>query len=395
MLRPLVLLLGFCPALNAQVAENTQLNVIIKNASIDSIQKIERLAAILFHDKINAHRVSHGKEKLGWDDTLWLASRNHNMWMMANEELSHHQKAGTKGFSGVTPGDRYDYASRRKGKCSWSGENALYNYSAGYGTIQKNAEHIAEYSFNQWKNSPGHNENMLNGSSRVHGVAFTIVSGERVWGTDLFGRPSYSTIVMMPAAIPGVKLTGTPELIVSAPAPQPKSKSEPVATTPAKAQKTKFVSASAKYVKLNLEETTTNLQNALYSSAGVKNNKSLAKAAQHHAEYMAANQKLVHEEAKQKRKYYAGSPQQRIVKASRGAKLFHKKKIAYTESIAMVQADAAAFDINTISKTILAALDKEKTASTGTTDAVGFGMVIKRIRNELRIYVVREEKSSQ
>lgn len=391
MLRPLVLLLGLCPALNAQVAENTQLNVILKNASIDSIQKIERLAAILFHDKINAHRVANGKEKLGWDDTLWLASRNHNMWMMANEKLAHHQEAGTKGFSGVTPGDRYDYASRKKGKCSWSGENALYNYSAGYGTIQKNAEHIAEYSFNQWKNSPGHNNNMLSGSSRVHGVAFTIVSGERVWGTDLFGRPSYSTIVMMPAAIPGVKLTGAPEMIVSAPAPKP----EPVATTPAKAQKTKFVSASAKYVKLNLEETTTNLQNALYSSAGVKNNKSLAKAAQHHAEYMAANQKLVHEEAKQKRKYYAGSPQQRIVKASRGAKLFHKKKIAYTESIAMVQADAAAFDINTISKTILAALDKEKTASTGTTDAVGFGMVIKRIKNELRIYVVREERCSR
>lgn len=403
----LVLLLGLCPALKAQIAENSQLKTILKNASLDSIQKIERLAAILFHDKINAHRVANGKNTLGWDDTLWLASRNHNMWMMANDELAHMQKAGTKSFSGVTPGDRYDYAAKNKGKCSWSGENALYNFSAGYGTIAKNAEHIAEYSFQQWKNSPGHNNNMLNGSSRVHGVAFTIVTGERVWATDLFGRPSYSPIVAMPAPIPGTPITATPSPIASAPAPQPKNvevvtKPEPVVvtttatnttTTQTKSKDGKFVSASAKYVKLDLEETTDELQNALYSSAGVKKSKPLSKAAQHHAEYMAANQKVVHDEKKQKRKYYAGSPQQRIVKASRGAKLFRKRSAEYVESIAMVRADAATLDVNALSKEIVNALDKEKATTQKSTLAVGFGMVIKRVRNELRIYVVREEKS--
>lgn len=406
MLRLLVLLIGLCPIANAQIADNSQLKIIIKNASVDSIQKIERLAAILFHDKINAHRVANGKTKLGWDDTLWLASRNHNTWMMENTQLAHMEKAGTKSFSGISPGDRYDYVSENKGKCSWSGENALYNFSAGYGTIAENAEHIAEYSFQQWKSSPGHNENMLSASSKVHGVAFTIVPGGQVWATDLFGRPSYAPIVAMPAAIPGVKLTGTPAPIASASAPVPKNVTEskpaatPVATNPAPAAKTKsndtkFVSASAKYVKLDLEETTAGLESALYQSSGLKKNKALSKAAQRHAEYMAANQKLVHDEKKQKRKYYAGSPHQRIVKASRGAKLFHKRSAEYIESIAMVQADAALLDIQALSKIILLALDKEKTTTGGTVEAVGFGTVIRRVKNELRIYIVREEKCSQ
>jgi uncharacterized protein YkwD len=405
MLLPLALLLGLCPAVNAQIAETSQLNVILKNASLDSIQKTERLAAILFHDKINAYRVANGKEKLGWDDTLWLASRNHNFWMIQNDELSHHEKGNTKSYSGVTPGDRYDFVTKNKGNCNWSGENALYNYSASYGTIAKNAEHIAEYSFTQWKNSPGHNANMLNASSKVHGVAFSIEKGSLVWATDMFARLASTayTLVAKPAPIPSVKITNTTLAVTSAPSPAAPpqteltadTKSEPVATTPEKARNTKFVSASAKYVRLDLAKTTDELQSALYASAGVKNNKTLSKAAQHHAEYMAANQKVVHEEKKQKRQYYAGSPHQRIVKASRGAKFFHKKKITYIESIAMVQADAAKFDVSILSKTILAALDKEKTETTGTVDAVGFGMVIKRVKNEMRIYVVREEKASQ
>jgi uncharacterized protein YkwD len=412
MLLPFALLLGLCPVLNAQIAETSQLKVILKNASVDSIQKTERLAAILFHDKINAYRVANGKGALGWDDTLWLASRNHNFWMIQNDELAHHEKGNTKSFSGVTPGDRYDFVTKNKGNCSWSGENALYNYSASYGTIAKNAEHIADYSFTQWKNSPGHNANMLNESSKVHGVAFSIENGSLVWATDMFARVSASadyTIAAKPLPIPSVKLTNTTLAVTTAPSPvvpvenapvasaKTETKSAPVAvaTTPEKAKSTKFVSASAKYVRVDLVKTTDELQSALYSSAAVKKNKALSNAAQHHAEYMAANQKVVHEEKKQKRKYYAGSPHQRIVKASRGAKIFHKKKISYIESIAMVQADAAKFDISALSKTILDALDKEKTETTGTTDAVGFGMVIKRVKNEMRIYVVREEKNSQ
>jgi uncharacterized protein YkwD len=395
----LALLFGLCTAATAQIAENVQLNVILKNASLDSIQKTERLAAIYFHDKINAHRVSNKVEKLGWDDTLWLTARNHNIWMTANDDLQHYEKSGTKSFTGVSPGDRYDFASKQKGGCSWSGENILYNYASAYSTIEKTAERIAEYSFNQWKNSPGHNENMLNPNSRVHGTAFFIEPSGQVWATDIFARkPKYQDIVANPPAIPGEKFS-SPIAVIAATSPS--SPNAPANTNVAapstmtvaadKSKNTKFVSASAKYVKLDLEETTSDLQSALYTSAGIKKSKPLSRAAQHHADYMAANQKLSHDEKKQKRKYYAGSPQQRIVKASRGAKLFHKRSAEFVESIAMVQADAATLDVNTLSKTILAALDKERSATTGNTTAVGFGMVIKRIKNELRIYIARNE----
>jgi uncharacterized protein YkwD len=397
MLPMLALLLGLSPALHAQVAENSQLKNILSNTSRDSVQRTERLAAIIFHDKINAHRAANKLQALGWDDTLWLTARNHNIWMTTNDDLDHMEKAGTKSFTGITPGDRYDYASKGKGGCSWSGENVLYNYASIYRTIAENAEHMADFAFLQWKNSPGHNENMLNPSSKVHGVAFFIEPSGQVWATDIFARqPSYSFIVAKPAALPGTIKTTSPApiVIMSAPESTPvEIKSEPVAA--AKSKDTKFVSASAKYVKLDLNETASGLQSALYSSAGVKKNKALGKAAQHHADYMAANQKVAHDEKKQKRKYYAGSPHQRIVKASRGAKLFHKGTSEFVESIAMVRADAATLDVNALSKIIVNALDKEKGSAGGNTKAIGFGTVIKRIKNELRIYVVREEKSSQ
>jgi hypothetical protein len=144
-------------------------------------------------------------------------------------------------------------------------------------------------------------------------------------------------------------------------------------------------------VKLDLQQSTDDILSALYSSAGIKESKSLSKAAAHHADYMSANKKLTHDEAKQKRKYYAGSPQRRIVKASRGVKFIHKKSSGYTESIALVTADAAKFNADELSKQIISALDKEKTATGGTTKSVGFGLSIKRNKNELMIYIVREE----
>ena len=162
-----------------------RLNAIKKTAETDSVQFIERLAAFYFHENINEYRKASNKGKLVWDDTLWLASRNHCVWMAANNELSHDEKKGTYFFSGKEPGNRIVYVSSGKSKLSWSGENALYNYSSKGNNANEIAKNIADLSFEQWKNSPGHNENMLNSASYGHGVAF-IISGFLVWGTDLF-----------------------------------------------------------------------------------------------------------------------------------------------------------------------------------------------------------------
>lgn len=395
-LRILVLLLGASAPLYAQIADVSQLSATIQNANVDSTAKTERLAAIFFHEKINQYRVSLKKPALGWDDTLWLAAWNHDNWMMRNENLAHEEIKGTNLFTGVEPGDRYAYASNHKGSCDWSGENVLYNYSSSFTDCAKNALAIADYSFQQWKNSPGHNANMINPDSRVHGVAFRIADDGRVWATELLAySPSYSPIVAKPAPLYSKNKI---EYVYNA-VDTPYVDNTPIKATAETVTKQedkqgKFVSASTKYVRLDLTETSDDLENALYGSSTAHQSKAMARAAQRHANYMAANSKVTHEERKKKRKYYGGSPQKRIAKASRGAKLFHKSSTHYVESIAFVTADAATLDVNELAKKIAAALDKERTVTTaGTTaTAVGFGVMIKRSRNELKIYVVREER---
>jgi uncharacterized protein YkwD len=383
MLPILVLLLGVTSPLCAQNADISKLSSIIKNANTDSVEKTERLAAIYFHEKINQYRVANKKSLLGWDDTVWLAARNHCNWMMANDQLSHEETSGTNLFNGQWPGDRYSFASNGKGSCDWSGENALYNYSGSPLGCSENALAIANYSFEGWRKSPGHNENMLNAASRIHGVAFRIAKDGKVWATDLFCyTPPYSPIQEKPAPLFS---PNNVEYVYT-------TTETPAATSTASSEKGKFVSASEKFVRLDLGKTASDLQTALYSSSTLHHSKSMARAAQKHAAYMATNSKLTHDEKKQKRKYYAGSPRKRIVKASRGAKLFHKSSTHYVESIALISADAATLNISELSKTVAAALDKERSASAGNPNAIGFGVMIKRTKNELKIYVVREER---
>jgi hypothetical protein len=141
--------------------------------------------------------------------------------MQANNRVEHLETSGTKLFTGVTPGDRYDFTTRGKGRCMWAGENVLNEFDAPFPTIATNAEHIAEKAFGLWKNSPEHNENMLNESSRVHAVAFLIQSNGCVWATDLFAQmPRYSPLVAKPAPLPGVetktgKVVATKTIIVA------------------------------------------------------------------------------------------------------------------------------------------------------------------------------------
>lgn len=379
----------------AQIADDSKLAIILKNANVDSIEKTERLAAIFFHEKINRYRVAKGKPALGWDDTLWLAARNHCNWMITNNELSHTEKAGTKMFNGAGPGDRYNFASKNNGSCNWSGENALYNYSVPDDGSARNAMSIATDAFEQWRNSPGHNANMLNAASRVHGVAFIIDRNnlQKVWATDLFCyQPSYSPIVSKPT--PLFSKAGI-EYAYTAIDTFKFENTAPVVTVHVKinpgVKKDNFISASTKYVKLDMEKTKDDLENSLYASAGFRRSKSMGKAAEHHAQYMAANQKITHDEKKQKRKYYAGSPQRRIMKASRGVKFFHKSSTHFVESIVLISADAATLNIAELTELIMEGLDKEKGELSGNTTAVGFGVIIKRVKNELKVYVVREE----
>ena len=380
----------------SQIATALELPNILNSALVDSTEKIERLAAIYFHEQINKYRASKLKKKLGWNDTLWLAARNHCSWMMENNKLYHYTRKGTKLFNGERPGDRYMFASRNTGSCRCSGENVLYNFShPGELSCEVNARQIADYSFNQWKDSPGHNKNMLNASSVLHGVAFRI-NGGVVWATDLFSyKPGYSPIAKNPTLVFININLASDGLASDTPAPVKPENANVISKPSSSAAKNKkFVSASTKFIMLDIKQTSTDLKLALHSSV-LKSNKGMSKAAQRHAEYMAANSRVTHDEKKQKRKYYAGSPQKRIVKASRGVKLIRRRSTQYIESVAMVTADAAVLDINELSKKILEALDQEKAVTAENLISVGYGVAVTRSKNEMKIYVVREAASKR
>ena len=383
-------------SVKSQIATALELPNILNSALVDSTEKIERLAAIYFHEQINKYRASKLKKKLGWNDTLWLAARNHCSWMMENNKLYHYTRKGTKLFNGERPGDRYMFASRNTGSCRCSGENVLYNFShPGELSCEVNARQIADYSFNQWKDSPGHNKNMLNASSVLHGVAFRI-NGGVVWATDLFSyKPGYSPIAKNPTLVFININLASDGLASDTPAPVKPENANVISKPSSSAAKNKkFVSASTKFIMLDIKQTSTDLKLALHSSV-LKSNKGMSKAAQRHAEYMAANSRVTHDEKKQKRKYYAGSPQKRIVKASRGVKLIRRRSTQYIESVAMVTADAAVLDINELSKKILEALDQEKAVTAENLISVGYGVAVTRSKNEMKIYVVREAASKR
>lgn len=177
---------------NAQLYTYQDVDALLKKAEQDSIAEIERIAALEFHKLINIYRTENGLKTMKWNETLWVATKNHNTWMSKTGILSHHQTKTNKYNSGKSPGDRLSYAQAGSSHFGWSGENALYNYSCRGKTKEEIAKNIAQRSFTQWKNSKGHNENMLSDRHGSHGVAFAI-NGSTVWGTDLFSPYGYES----------------------------------------------------------------------------------------------------------------------------------------------------------------------------------------------------------
>ncbi len=181
-----IFLLSFVFSTNAisQTLKASSLNKLLFSINNNKKLSIEYRASEIFHTLINDYRKENGLNELEFNHILWLAARNHNLWMSENN-LSHIENTKSLNFTGTKPGDRVDFVS--KNSCSWTGENCLYNFSYDeYDTTESNAYSIANESFIQWKNSSGHNKNML-GSHSFQGTSFYISKNGIVWATSLFG----------------------------------------------------------------------------------------------------------------------------------------------------------------------------------------------------------------
>ncbi|MGE0635940.1 MAG: CAP domain-containing protein [Bacteroidia bacterium] len=357
--------------MDAQIFQTAQLAEVIKKCYTDSVRKTERLAALKFHNLINDYRQQNKLDTLAWDDTLWLASRNHTIWMGENAKLSHTQTEGTKFFTGNGPGERYRYVKANKGSSAWSGENALYNWSDNGSSIESISDIMAKAAFNQWKNSPGHDENMRAPHSHSHGTAFYLDPDGPVWATDLF---SYQKLDKLNFSVSN-------ELASAA------------QSTPVKGVKTEH-SKTEGAKKIRIKEAaqfSDTLLAALENSSKAKRSKSAKKAAQRHADYLACTKKLSHEQRKNKPGFYAATPEKRMMKASLGWYFFQQKKTPVSESIAQLTLTQIPSDIPGFVNQVNAALDSEKLLK-GSPLAVGYGVTFKQVKNSLNIYVVRVER---
>jgi uncharacterized protein YkwD len=355
----------------AQIFQTSQLSAVIKKCYTDSVQKTERLAALKFHKLINQYRKENKIDSLAWDDTLWLASRNHNIWMGENAKLSHTQTENTKYFSGKGPGDRYKYATADKGGSSWSGENALYNYSDNGSSIEQISETMAKAAFNQWKNSLGHDENMRAPQSNSHGTAFYLEPDGPVWATDLFSYKKFDD------NFPWVKA-------------DPASLEKEVAFADVKNVKTKAETVKKIRIK-DAQQLNVNLLAMLEQISSAKTNKAIKKAAQKHANYIAYSKKLTHKEKKNNPGFYGATEKQRMMKASFGWYLFQQRKTPVSESIAQIQLSEIPSDVTFLAREVNVALDTEKDLQ-GTAVTSGYGVAFKQVKNTLNIYVVRVER---
>lgn len=137
---------------------------------------------------INDHRAANGLGKLSMGQRIGAAAQHHSA-DMANRNYLSHTTQGT----GEGPRERM-VAHGYPANTTWWGEN-IY---AGYGVQNGVDLGSAQGAFNWWKNSPGHNANMLNARYVVIGIdrSSNPSSQYRNYWTTNFGGVSDAAAVL-------------------------------------------------------------------------------------------------------------------------------------------------------------------------------------------------------
>ena len=148
-----------------------------------------KIIEALIVQKMNAYRASAGLPEIVVSDTVTADARSWSKYMSDSNDFSHDQSHKHLGQGALDGADTMSDA-----------ENIAYNHLEDFsGGGTKTPAQAAADIFNQWKNSQGHDRNML-GASNVIGVGVHIAKhsdGTRVYGTQKFygvtgGSPNLS-----------------------------------------------------------------------------------------------------------------------------------------------------------------------------------------------------------
>lgn len=171
---------------NDKLLKKRDLPLVFSELKTDTMMQIERLAAFYFHQLINEYRIKNGKKWLLWDEELWLAARNHSLYITITFE--HLEESYNKFQTGYWQDSRINWVRENRERHDYNGEN-LCGFPFGsknYYKIEEFAKYIAETALDSWKKSEGHNRNMLNFEHGKHATAFVFDDKQCILATSLF-----------------------------------------------------------------------------------------------------------------------------------------------------------------------------------------------------------------
>ena len=133
----------------------------------------------LVEQRANQVRETHGESPLASHDGIATVAREHSL------DMAEHEFVGHAGSDGSSPQDRVD----RAGISCYVGENAAMTWFErpvavnGERVTYHTAEELAEGLVDQWMDSPGHRENLLESRYEIHGVGIVITDDGAVFAT--------------------------------------------------------------------------------------------------------------------------------------------------------------------------------------------------------------------
>jgi uncharacterized protein YkwD len=364
----------YSAAQSHKLLKEADLDDALEAIKTDSILKLQRSAALLFHEILNDYRSQNGLQKLDWNDVLWLVCQNHSYYMLYNDDLCHTEKKGKDFFSGTEPGDRLNFVLL-KNDLDWNAENALYNRVSQESPLYDMASKMAESSFHLWKNSFGHNRNMLNRASRIHAVAFQFEDG-LFYATSLFGYAITSPI---------------PE--------QYGDSSDPLSNmdfhsinlnkdarlkTGSKKISNANISEIRKYIESNFDSEILELE----TDKSIVRDKALMLASRKHARYIYTNNTISNKENSSDRNFYAKDLAKRVAKAEGKRFWFLRMRTDIVEYVSVNEFEANNLTSSMIIQSFKEKLIFENDVGLKKIERFGFSVKLKKIKDRVKVYSV-------